>query len=191
MKILNCGGARTTGVDDDADGPRGLDTRSGPYCFPGHAGSGRIVIHADREATLDGLKRSTRPNVMHPGVPRRLAAQDGHDLHIGERLPLRPDHVAFDPALSRLVWPVALVYGVANAIDMGFIFPVLVAKLVNLHPLILIAAVFPANNGLFLPTTYTTVAAFAVFSGIHYIYHVARLMRAADAEARDAEARTE
>lgn len=43
--------------------------------------------------------------------------------------------------------------------------------------LILIAAVFPANNGLFLPTTYVVVAAFAVFSGIHYIFHVAKLMR--------------
>lgn len=43
--------------------------------------------------------------------------------------------------------------------------------------LILIAAVFPANNGLFLPTTYAVVAAFAVFSGIHYIFQVAKLMR--------------
>ncbi len=43
--------------------------------------------------------------------------------------------------------------------------------------LILVAAVFPANNGLFLPTTYFVVAAFAVFSGFHYIFHVARLMR--------------
>ena len=43
--------------------------------------------------------------------------------------------------------------------------------------LILVAAVFPANNGLFLPTTYVVVAAFAVFSGIHYIFHVAKLMR--------------
>lgn len=43
--------------------------------------------------------------------------------------------------------------------------------------LILVAAVFPANNGLFLPTTYTVVTAFAVFSGFHYIFHVAKLMR--------------
>lgn len=42
--------------------------------------------------------------------------------------------------------------------------------------LILVAAVFPANNGLFLPTTYVVVAAFAVFSGVHYIFHVAKLM---------------
>lgn len=46
--------------------------------------------------------------------------------------------------------------------------------------LILVAAVFPANNGLFLPTTYVVIAAFAVFSGIHYIFHVARLMREAE-----------
>lgn len=44
--------------------------------------------------------------------------------------------------------------------------------------LILVAAVFPSlPRGLFLPTVYTTVVAFAVFSGIHYIFHVARLMR--------------
>ena len=46
--------------------------------------------------------------------------------------------------------------------------------------LILIAAVFPTNSGLFLPTTYVVVVAFAVFSGAHYIFHVARLMREAD-----------
>ena len=49
--------------------------------------------------------------------------------------------------------------------------------------LILVAAVFAPLQG-FLPTIYTTVAAFAVFSGIHYIFFVARLMREADAEAR-------
>ena len=43
--------------------------------------------------------------------------------------------------------------------------------------LILIAAVCPFLNGIYLPTVYTTVAAFAVFSGIHYIFHVAKLMR--------------
>ena len=48
--------------------------------------------------------------------------------------------------------------------------------------LILFAAVFPANNGLFLPATYLAVAAFAVFSGIHYIFHVAKLMREAEKE---------
>ncbi|MEO6654715.1 MAG: CDP-alcohol phosphatidyltransferase family protein [Pyrinomonadaceae bacterium] len=46
--------------------------------------------------------------------------------------------------------------------------------------LILVAALFPANNGLFLPATYVVVAAFAIFSGIHYIFHVARLMREDD-----------
>ena len=44
--------------------------------------------------------------------------------------------------------------------------------------LILIAAVYPELRGFYLPTVYTTVAAFAVFSGIHYIFHVAKLMRA-------------
>jgi cardiolipin synthase len=43
--------------------------------------------------------------------------------------------------------------------------------------LILVAAVFPALRGFYLPTVYTTVAAFAVFSGFHYIFHVARLMK--------------
>ena len=49
--------------------------------------------------------------------------------------------------------------------------------------LILVAAVWPALRGFYLPTVYTTVAAFAVFSGIHYIFHVARLMREADLSA--------
>ena len=42
--------------------------------------------------------------------------------------------------------------------------------------LILIAAVFPGLRGFYLPTVYTTVFAFALFSGVHYIFHVARLM---------------
>jgi cardiolipin synthase (CMP-forming) len=46
--------------------------------------------------------------------------------------------------------------------------------------LILVAAVYPELRGFYLPTVYTTVAAFAVFSGIHYIFHVARLMREAE-----------
>ena len=50
--------------------------------------------------------------------------------------------------------------------------------------LILVAAVFPQLNGIYLPTTYTIVTLFAVLSGIHYIFFVARLMREADAEAR-------
>jgi cardiolipin synthase (CMP-forming) len=43
--------------------------------------------------------------------------------------------------------------------------------------LILIAAVFPSLNGIYLPTTYTIVTLFALLSGVHYIFHVARLMR--------------
>ena len=43
--------------------------------------------------------------------------------------------------------------------------------------LILVAAVFPELRGFYLPTVYTTVAAFAVFSGVHYIFYVAKLMK--------------
>jgi cardiolipin synthase (CMP-forming) len=43
--------------------------------------------------------------------------------------------------------------------------------------LILVAAVLPDLRGFYLPTVYTIVVAFAVFSGVHYIFHVARLMR--------------
>ena len=46
--------------------------------------------------------------------------------------------------------------------------------------LILIAAVFPSLRGFYLPTVYTTVVAFAVFSGVQYIFHVAKLMKAED-----------
>jgi putative permease len=49
--------------------------------------------------------------------------------------------VAFEPSYSSLFWPVIGVYTAANIIDNVVIFPVLVAKLVNLHPLILIIAV--------------------------------------------------
>lgn len=42
---------------------------------------------------------------------------------------------------NELLVPVIAVYGAVNLIDMAFIFPVVVAKLVNLHPLILIAVV--------------------------------------------------
>ena len=46
--------------------------------------------------------------------------------------------------------------------------------------LILLAAVFPMLRGFYLPTIYTIVVAFAVFSGVHYIFHVAKLMKAED-----------
>jgi cardiolipin synthase len=42
--------------------------------------------------------------------------------------------------------------------------------------LILFAAIFPGFQGYYLPTVYTTTAAFAFFSGVHYIFFVARLM---------------
>ena len=45
--------------------------------------------------------------------------------------------------------------------------------------LVLIAASFPPLRG-YLPTVYTIVAFFAALSGVHYIFHVARLMREAD-----------
>lgn len=46
--------------------------------------------------------------------------------------------------------------------------------------MILFAAVYPELRGFYLPTVYTTVAAFAIFSGIHYIFYVAKLMRDAE-----------
>ena len=46
--------------------------------------------------------------------------------------------------------------------------------------LILIAAVFPELHSFYLPTVYTTITALAVFSGFHYIFFVARLMKNAD-----------
>jgi putative permease len=49
--------------------------------------------------------------------------------------------VLVDPSLSHLLWPIIIVFVVANVIDNVFIFPVIVAKLVNLNPLILIAVV--------------------------------------------------
>ncbi len=48
--------------------------------------------------------------------------------------------------------------------------------------LILLAAVFPALQSFYLPTVYTTVTALAVFSGVHYVFFVSKLMREADAE---------
>ncbi|MCM2278587.1 MAG: AI-2E family transporter [Oligoflexia bacterium] len=51
---------------------------------------------------------------------------------------------AFDPAQlshAELLWKVGLVFLVANVIDMAIIFPLVVAKLVDLHPVLLIIAV--------------------------------------------------
>jgi putative permease len=47
----------------------------------------------------------------------------------------------FDQGGHTLVWPVAITYIVANVVDTVVIFPLVVAKLVNLHPLLLIAVV--------------------------------------------------
>lgn len=46
-----------------------------------------------------------------------------------------------DPTYSHQLWPMVLVYSIANLIDMTLIFPLVFSKLVNLHPLILMAAV--------------------------------------------------
>jgi cardiolipin synthase len=42
--------------------------------------------------------------------------------------------------------------------------------------IILIATIFPYGSGYYLPTIYTLVTALAVISGVHYIFHVAKLM---------------
>ena len=42
--------------------------------------------------------------------------------------------------------------------------------------IILIATIFPQGSGYYLPTIYTLVTALAAISGIHYIFHVAKLM---------------
>jgi cardiolipin synthase len=41
---------------------------------------------------------------------------------------------------------------------------------------ILIAALLPALRGYLLPTVYMTVFVFAILSGVHYIFHAARLL---------------
>lgn len=46
--------------------------------------------------------------------------------------------------------------------------------------LILVAATFPSLKGFYLPTVYLIVAAFAVFSGGHYIFFVSKLMSEED-----------
>ncbi|HEV2763203.1 MAG TPA: hypothetical protein VGV38_09425, partial [Pyrinomonadaceae bacterium] len=50
--------------------------------------------------------------------------------------------------------------------------------------LILLAANWPPLRG-YLPTVYTTVFAFALFSGLHYIFFASRLLNA-DRQAREA-----
>jgi cardiolipin synthase len=44
--------------------------------------------------------------------------------------------------------------------------------------IVLIASVFPIFSGYYLPTVYFLIALFAFLSGVHYIFHVAKLMRA-------------
>ncbi|MCM0605960.1 MAG: AI-2E family transporter [Xanthomonadaceae bacterium] len=49
--------------------------------------------------------------------------------------------VAAAPEYQHLLWPVVAIYLIANVVDTVLIFPLLVAKLVNLHPLLLIGVV--------------------------------------------------
>src|SRR5690606_35986445 len=49
--------------------------------------------------------------------------------------------MAIEPHYRDLLWPTVIIYLIANIIDFVFIFPVIVAKLVDLHPLMLIGAV--------------------------------------------------
>lgn len=49
--------------------------------------------------------------------------------------------IAFDPSYSALLFPTSMVFLFANLVDTLVIFPLIVAKLVNLHPLILLASV--------------------------------------------------
>ena len=49
--------------------------------------------------------------------------------------------IGLSESLSHQFWPVLIVYIIVNAIDLTIIFPVFVAKLVNLSPLVLLAAV--------------------------------------------------
>ncbi|MGE0615609.1 MAG: AI-2E family transporter [Bacteriovoracia bacterium] len=54
--------------------------------------------------------------------------------------------MTFDASQAELIWPVVMVYLVANIIDTVLIFPVIVAKLVDLHPLLLLAAVIVGQH---------------------------------------------
>jgi len=47
----------------------------------------------------------------------------------------------FDPSAAEILWPIVIVYASVNMIDLFFIFPVVVAKLVDLHPILLLTAV--------------------------------------------------
>lgn len=53
--------------------------------------------------------------------------------------------------------------------------------------LILFSSVFPGYQGYYLPTTYAITAAFAFFSGVHYIFHVAKLMNQEASENSESE----
>lgn len=63
--------------------------------------------------------------------------------YLGPILGIIPAGLVFivSPEYSSLLGPVLLVYLIANLIDMFLIFPVLVARIVNLHPLVVIVSV--------------------------------------------------
>ena len=51
--------------------------------------------------------------------------------------------------------------------------------------IILFATIFPQYSGYYLPTVYTLVTGMAVISGVHYIFHVAKLMNNEKKEATE------
>jgi putative permease len=87
----------------------------------------------------------------------------------------------FDHSNSGLLVPMLAVYGVANLIDMAVIFPVVVAKLVNLHPLLLIAVVAIGQKyyglvGMLISIPVAT-ACKVVFTEIHFAIYQPRRSR--------------
>lgn len=102
--------------------------------------------------------------------------------------------VAFEPTQAHLLLPIAIVYGVANVIDMALIFPVVVAKLVNLHPVILIAVVIVGQEyygliGMLLATP-VAAAVKVVLTEIYALVYEDRSMRPAAGLGEDSGAAT-
>lgn len=98
------------------------------------------------EAFLVGALTTFGLSVIHapyPGVLGVAAGLTNIIPYIGPIIGAVPGILiaTLDPSQSHLLWSIVMVYIVVNLIDTVFIFPVVVAKLVNLHPLILIAVV--------------------------------------------------
>ena len=53
--------------------------------------------------------------------------------------------------------------------------------------IILFSSIVPAFSGYYLPTIYVTVTFFAILSGVHYIFFVAKLMRKSEKESSEIE----